>query len=57
MGLASGITFGNYFPPVSYFQIPYWNIGRDAVLNTLSIDYEDNLKLKYIKGLTTIEKE
>lgn len=53
LGLASGFSFANYFPPLSYFRKPYFEIGRAAACSMLGKDVSCSLRSAYIQGNTT----
>ena len=53
LGLASGVTCANYFPPLSYFRIPYFELGCVTACTMLGKPCGQPLKITYVQGETT----
>lgn len=57
LGLASGFTFANYYPPLSYFRIPYYELGCATACAMLGKPSSGKLRIVYIQGETTRKME
>lgn len=57
VGLASGISFANYYPHISYFRLPYFELGQAACDVALNKEFKNNLEIEFIKGQTTEFKQ
>jgi DNA-binding LacI/PurR family transcriptional regulator len=57
VGLASGISFANYYPHISYFKLPYFELGQAACNVVLGKEYKNTLEIEFIKGQTTEQKQ
>ena len=57
LGLASGITFANYYPSISYFKLPYFEMGKAACRMAMGEKNTENFELEFIKGQTTNFKQ
>jgi DNA-binding LacI/PurR family transcriptional regulator len=53
LGLASGITFANYYPSISYFKLPYFELGKAACRMAIGETNTKDFELEFIKGQTT----
>jgi DNA-binding LacI/PurR family transcriptional regulator len=57
LALASGFSFANYFPPVSYFRVPYFEQGRAAARMLLEGTSDFLPDPVYIQGETSRKME
>ena len=57
IGLASGLTFANYYPSISYFKLPYFELGKAACRLAMGESNTEEFELEFIKGQTTGNKQ
>ncbi|MFA6104822.1 MAG: GntR family transcriptional regulator [Victivallaceae bacterium] len=57
IGLASGLTFANYYPSISYFKVPYFELGKAACRLATGQANTKEFELEFIKGQTTNVKQ
>ncbi len=53
LGMGSGMTYANYYPPISYFRPPCFEMGKAACRMALGLEYSKRLELEFIQGQTT----